>query len=76
MEAFRDFSFPEELLAGTGLAQIDRAAKQKILFDNYQTMTGLDLAARLPATADDAFARRRASGPAAPFSTLREAQHA
>ena len=77
LETFaRDFAFPEALLAGTGLPQIDQAAKRKILFDNYQAMTGLDLTARLPATKTDEFADRRASGRAAPFSTLRGLAHA
>lgn len=74
LEAFvRDFAFPEELMAGTGLPQIDREAKKKILFDNYQRMTGLDLVSRLPATKTDSFAQRRADGPAVPFSTLKNA---
>jgi predicted TIM-barrel fold metal-dependent hydrolase len=73
LEAFvRDFEFPEELIAGTGLPQIDRAAKRKILFDNYARMTGVDLNSRLDAIKDDEFARRRPHGPAAPFSTMRE----
>lgn len=77
LEAFvHEFAFPEAMMAGTGLPQIDRAAKRKILFDNYQAMTGLDLAARLPATRTDEFARRRAAGPAAPFSTLAAVAHA
>ena len=77
LETFvRDFAFPEQLQAGTGLPQIDLAAKRKILFDNYQAMTGLDLASRLPATRTDEFAQRRPDGPAKPFSTLRELAHA
>lgn len=67
----RDFAFPEELIAGTGLPQIDRDAKRKILFDNYARMNGLDLESRLAAIQDDEFARRRAAGPLAPFSTAR-----
>jgi predicted TIM-barrel fold metal-dependent hydrolase len=72
LEAFvRDFAFPSELVEKAGVPQIDIAAKRKILFDNYARMTGLDLHARLAATRDDEFARRRAKGLAAPFSTIR-----
>jgi len=39
-------------------------------------MTGLDLTARLAAVAGDEFARLKAIGPMAPFSTLREPAHA
>ncbi|CAH2404134.1 amidohydrolase family protein [Mesorhizobium escarrei] len=73
LETFvRDFAFPQELVDGAGLPQIDREAKRKILFDNYARMTGLDLKPRLNAIESDDFARRRANGPAAPFSTMRE----
>lgn len=77
LEAFvHDFSIPASLIQGAGLPQIDDAAKRKILFENYARMTGLDLAARLVAVAGDEFARLKASGPLAPFSTLREPAHA
>jgi predicted TIM-barrel fold metal-dependent hydrolase len=76
LEAFvRRFAFPDELVEGAGLPQIDLSAKRKILFENYQRMTGLELRARLTKIHNDEFARRRAGGPAAPFSTLREAMH-
>ncbi len=39
-------------------------------------MTGLDLDARLSATRDDEFARRRPDGPLAPFSTVQEFSNA
>jgi predicted TIM-barrel fold metal-dependent hydrolase len=77
LETFvREFAFPEPLVASTGLPQIDRPAKRKILFENYARTTGLDLQARLEATRDDGFARRRRAGPAAPFSTSREPVYA
>jgi hypothetical protein len=77
LEAFvHDFSIPASLIQGAGLPQIDDAAKRKILFENYARMTGLDLAARLAAVGGDEFARLKASGPMAPFSTLREPAHA
>jgi predicted TIM-barrel fold metal-dependent hydrolase len=72
----REFAFPEQLIVSAGLPQIDRSAKRKILFENYARMTGLDLQARLEATRDDGFARRRRAGPAAPFSTSREPVYA
>jgi predicted TIM-barrel fold metal-dependent hydrolase len=73
LEAFvREFAFPEALIEGTGLPQVDLAAKRAILFGNYGRMTGIDLDARLAATHDDALARRRRNGPLAPFSTVRE----
>lgn len=75
LEAFMKFSFPEPMIESVGLPQLDRAAKRKILFDNYARMTGLDLNSRLEAIKDDAFARRRAEGPLAPFSTARVAAH-
>jgi predicted TIM-barrel fold metal-dependent hydrolase len=76
LEAFvRHFAFPDELIAGAGLPQIDLTAKRKILFENYQRMSGLNLRARLTKTRDDDFARRRADGPAAPFSSLRKPTH-
>lgn len=72
----RNFAFPEELLAQTGLPQIDLAAKRKILAENYARMNGIDLAARLAAIEGDDFARRRGARPAAPFSTARVPAHA
>ncbi len=77
LEAFvHKFAFPDELVSGAGLPQIDRAAKKKILFDNYARMTGLDLESRIAATKDDEFAKRRRAGVAAPFSTMKEPTHA
>jgi uncharacterized protein len=77
LEAFvRGFAFPEQLMAGTGLPQIDIVAKRKILFENYARMSGLSLASRLEETINDDFARRRRGAPAAPFSTLKESAHA
>ncbi len=77
LETFvREFAFPEALIEGAGLPQLDLAAKRAILFDNYGRMTGLDLDARLSATRDDEFARRRPDGPLAPFSTVQEVANA
>jgi predicted TIM-barrel fold metal-dependent hydrolase len=77
LEAFvRDFAFPQELVEGVGIPQMTKEAKRAILFDNYARMSGLDLAARLPATKDDEFTRARANGPLPPFSTVREVAHA
>jgi predicted TIM-barrel fold metal-dependent hydrolase len=77
LETFvREFAFPEALIEGAGLPQLDLAAKRAILFDNYGRMTGLDLDARLSATRDDEFARRRPDGPLAPFSTVQEFSNA
>jgi predicted TIM-barrel fold metal-dependent hydrolase len=76
LEAFvRDFAFPDQLIEGTGLPQIDRDAKRKILFDNYERMSGLDLKSRLPLIANDELARRRPHGPVPVFSTVRETIH-
>jgi predicted TIM-barrel fold metal-dependent hydrolase len=76
LESFvRDFAFPDQLIEGVGLPQMTQEAKRAILFDNYARMSGVDLKARLAATQDDEFARRRRDGPAAPFSTLREPAH-
>ncbi|KAE8755136.1 amidohydrolase family protein [Paraburkholderia madseniana] len=77
LETFvREFAFPEALIEGAGLPQLDLAAKRAILFDNYGRMTGLDLEGRLSATRDDEFARRRPDGPLAPFSTVQEVSNA
>lgn len=77
LETFvREFAFPEALIEGAGLAQLDLPAKRAILFDNYGRMTGLDLEGRLAATRDDEFARRRPNGPLAPFSTVQEFSNA
>ncbi|QBR04126.1 amidohydrolase family protein [Paraburkholderia pallida] len=77
LESFvREFSFPEELIAGTGLPQIDVAAKRKILFENYARMSGVDLNARLEKVKGDEFDRAKAQGLAKPFSTVREVGHA
>jgi predicted TIM-barrel fold metal-dependent hydrolase len=68
------FQFEEDHLRSEFVGELkplDRATKGKILFDNYERMTGLDLRSRLASAAKDEFGIRRRSrgGLAAPFST-------
>jgi predicted TIM-barrel fold metal-dependent hydrolase len=70
LESFvRDFAFDETTMARTGIGQISSGDKQRILFENYGRMTGIDLATRLAQVADDEFAVAKRDGLAAPFST-------
>lgn len=70
LEAFvRDIEIPAALVEGAGIPPLTREVKQKILFDNYARMTGLDLHARLELVADDGFARRKGDSLLSPYST-------
>jgi uncharacterized protein len=58
---------------GLALPQIDKAAKRKILGENYARLIGLDIEAAKQRVSNDEFAQRRAEGKAAPYSTTRSA---
>jgi predicted TIM-barrel fold metal-dependent hydrolase len=73
---YNDFEFDQPTIERYGLTQLDRETKAKILATNYARMIGLDLNERLERIKDDDFARRRAEGRAAPYSTTRSAGHA
>jgi predicted TIM-barrel fold metal-dependent hydrolase len=76
LETFvRDFRIPDELIEGAGLPQIGTQEKKAILFDNYERMIGVNLRDRLPSIRNDDFVRRRRTGVAKPFSTVREPAH-
>lgn len=67
LERFADFTFSERTLDRFGLPQVDDAVKTLILGENYARMTGIDIAARRAAIAEDGFSGRRE----APFSAWR-----
>jgi predicted TIM-barrel fold metal-dependent hydrolase len=74
LEAFRDFSFSDELRRGEGiiseLPELTDEHKRKILGENYADLVGLDIEAVQKSIADDEFSQRRAEeGRAPPFST-------
>jgi hypothetical protein len=72
LEAFvREFEFDEQLLELTGLSQITRDAKRKVLADNYGRMIGLDLSSALAAIAGDDFG----GAPVEAFTTTHAAGH-
>lgn len=73
LEAFRDFTFPEDVRerasrSGT-LPQITDEHKRKILGENYAELIGLDVEAAREAVAGDEFEQRRSEGLAEPYST-------
>jgi predicted TIM-barrel fold metal-dependent hydrolase len=71
LECFvRDFQFSDATMERTAVGPLTRVDKSKILFDNFARMTGIDLNERLESIAGDEFARLKASGRAAPFSTI------
>lgn len=70
---WNSFEFPEEMVEGLALPQIDKAAKRKILGENCARLIGLDIEAAKQRIAGDEFAQRRAEGKAAPYSTTRSA---
>ena len=73
LEAFRDFTFSDELIERTGLfAPIPRLThehKRAILGGNAARLYGLDLDALVRATEGDRFAAATRDGLAAPYST-------
>jgi uncharacterized protein len=71
LEAFvREFAFDPLLVEKAGLPEVTDEVKRKVLFDNYATMSGLDLRSRLEAISHDEFTTKRAGGPPAePYST-------
>jgi hypothetical protein len=70
---WNSFEFPEEMVEGLALPQIDKAAKRKILGENCARLIGLDIEAAKQRISNDEFAQRRAEGKAAPYSTTRSA---
>ena len=71
IEAFvNDFRLSDLTMAACGVEQITLADKKKIMFDNFAAMSGENLQGRLDRIANDEFARPRAQGRAAPFSTM------
>ncbi len=68
---WNSFEFSEEMVEGLALPQIDKAAKRKILGENYARLIGLDIEAARQRIAGDEFAQRRAEGKAAPYSMTR-----
>jgi uncharacterized protein len=75
----RDFRFSDELMAGTGIPQLDLPAKRKILAENYAAMVGLDLSERLDAVRSDGYSERLSANGGRPFpaySTTKAAAHA
>jgi predicted TIM-barrel fold metal-dependent hydrolase len=70
---WNEFRFPDEMVEGLGLPQIDEAAKRKILGENYANLVGIDLADAKARIADDEFAKRRSQGKPAPYSTTMSA---
>ena len=70
---WNSFAFPEEMVEGLALPQIDKAAKREILGENYACLIGLDIEAAEQGISNDEFAQRRAEGKAAPYSTTRSA---
>ena len=65
--------FPEGMVEGLALLQIDKAAKRKSLGENHARLIGLDIEAAKQRIAGDEFAQRRAEGKAASYSTTRSA---
>ena len=70
---WNSFEFPEDMVAGLALPQIDKAAKRKILGENYARLIGPDIEAAKQRIAGDEFAQQRAEGKASPYSTTRSA---
>jgi uncharacterized protein len=60
LETFvRDFEFPEEIVDKAGIPQMTPENKRRVLAENYASMIGMDLPARLGDIADDHFAQCR-----------------
>ena len=74
LEALRDFTIPEDLLAGAGLfhplRQITDQDKRNLFAENFVRLHGLDLAALRKGVEDDEFSRPAGSPPADPLTTL------
>ena len=70
---WNSFEFSPEMIEGLGLPPIDRAAKRKILGENYARLIGLDIEAAKERIADDEFAKRRAQGKPEPYATTSSA---
>lgn len=75
LQAFADFEYPEDLLAGSGLMtplpQITDEDKRKILGENYARMAGLDIAQLQADMRDDGFASSADRHEAVPYSTTK-----
>jgi hypothetical protein len=77
LEAFyHHFQFDEPTMERYAVAQLDRAAKSKILSGNYARMMGLDLEDRMRRIEGDEFARKRGAEPCPAYSTTRSAGYA
>lgn len=80
LEAFAEFEFPEDLLAGAGLfkpiRQITEQDKANILAGTFARLHGLDIAKLKRGIEGDEFARQPGEKPAEPFSTIGGARQA
>jgi predicted TIM-barrel fold metal-dependent hydrolase len=73
LEAFRDYSFPEELAAEHGFTPITAEDRRNILGANVLRAHGLQAPAMIEGGAGDVYAQARADGRPAPWSVIREA---
>ena len=71
LEAFRGYQLPEELCQEHGFPQLTAEDRAAILGGNTLRLHGLTAQDVRRATADDAFAREREAGGAAPWSGIR-----
>ena len=69
LKAFWDFQMPQDLTDGYGYPQLTPEIKKKILGENLARLHGIDVEAKKAEIANDEFAKRRANGLAAPWST-------
>lgn len=78
LEAFADFTIPEDLLEGAGLfgpiRQLGPEDKANILGGNYARVHGIDLDAARAGIADDEFAGDQAGDLPEPYSTTSHAE--
>lgn len=71
LTAFDGYELPAEMVAEHGFPQLTAADRRLILGGNALRLHGIDAAAVHERTADDEFARRRASGTSRPWGHLR-----
>ena len=71
VRAFADFEIPEDLREGYDYPEVTREIKRKILGENMAKLLDID-ADTMRRVKDDAWAKRRAAGKAAPWSAHRK----
>lgn len=71
LQAFWNFQMPQDLTQGYGYPQVTPEIKKKILGENLARLHGIDVEAKKREIANDEFSKRRASGLAEPWSSMK-----